>query len=218
MKEGIYKRHWKDKAYPENLLALPENERPELLYVSGEIKKSDRKAVGIVGSRKTTTYGRKMAEKFAKELAENNITIVSGLARGIDTVAHMEALRVGGRTIAVMGCGLEIIYPPENKLLAKKIRGNGALVSEFSLGTKPHAKNFLTRNRIISGLSLAILVVEGAERSGTLSTAAWAASQGREVFAIPGPINSPLSAAPLFLIENGAQIARSPKDILDVAI
>jgi len=128
MKEEIYKRHWKDKTYPENLLALPENERPELLYISGRIKKSDKKAVCIVGSRKTTTYGRRMAEKFARELAENNITIVSGLARGIDTVAHMGALRVGGRTIAVMGCGLDIIYPPENELLAKKIRGNGALV------------------------------------------------------------------------------------------
>lgn len=218
MKKGIYTRRWKDKTYPENLLALPENERPELLYISGKIKKSDRKAVGIVGSRKTTTYGRKMAEKFARELAENNITIISGLACGIDTVAHTGALRAGGRTIAVMGCGLDIIYPPENKLLAKKIRENGALISEFPLGTKPHAKNFLTRNRIISGLSLVVLVVEGAERSGTLSTAAWAASQGREVFAIPGPINSPLSAAPLFLIENGAQIAKAPKDILDAVI
>lgn len=218
MKEGIYKLHWQDKAYPENLLGLPANERPELLYLSGKIKKSDRKAVAIVGSRKTTIYGRKMAEKFTRELAGNKITVVSGLARGIDTVAHTGALKTGGRTIAVMGCGLDIVYPPENKLLAKKIRENGALISEFPPGTKPHAKNFLTRNRIISGLSLAVLVVEGAERSGTLSTAAWAASQGREVFAIPGPITSPLSAAPLFLIENGAQIARSPKDILDVII
>lgn len=218
MKKGIYKLHWLDKAYPENLLGLPANERPELLYLSGKIKKSDRKAVAIVGSRKTTVYGRKMAKKFARELAGNKMTIVSGLARGIDTVAHTEALKTGGRTIAVMGCGLDIVYPPENKLLAKKIRENGALISEFTLGTKPHAKNFLTRNRIISGLSLAVLVVEGAERSGTLSTAAWAASQGREVFAIPGPITSPLSAAPLFLIENGAQIARSPKDILDAVV
>ena len=218
MKNKIYKKHWKDKTYPENLLALPENERPELLYISGKIKESDDKAVAIVGSRKTTTYGRKMAERFARELVENNITIISGLARGIDTVAHTTALKAGGRTIAVLGCGLDIVYPQENKLLAKKIEGNGALVSEFSPGTKPHAKNFLTRNRIISGLSLAVLVVEGARRSGTLSTAAWAASQGREVFAIPGPIDSPLSAAPLFLIENGAQIARSPKDILDVVI
>jgi len=215
MREVIQKRHWRDKAYPENLLALPENERPEVLYISGKIKKSDKKAVSIVGSRRTTTYGRKVARRFARELAGNKVTIVSGLARGIDTVAHREALRVGGRTIAVMGCGLDIVYPPENKLLAQRIRQNGALVSEFSPGTKPHAQNFLTRNRIISGLSLAVLVVEGAERSGTLSTAAWAASQGREVFAIPGTIDSPLSAAPLFLIENGAQIARDPKDILD---
>lgn len=218
MKEEIDKLHWQDKTYPENLLELPANERPELLYLSGKIKKSDKKAVAIVGSRRTTVYGRKMAERFTRELAGNKMTIISGLARGIDTVAHVGALRTGGRTIAVMGCGLDIIYPPENKFLAKKVRENGALISEFPLGTKPQAKNFLTRNRIISGLSLAVLVVEGAERSGTLSTAAWAASQGREVFAIPGPITSPLSAAPLFLIENGAQIARSPKDILDAVI
>lgn len=215
MKKEICKLHWQDKHYPENLLALPENERPKLLYVSGEIKKRDRKAVAVIGSRKMTTYGRKVAAIFARELARKGITIVSGLARGIDTVAHKAALSAGGRTIAVLGCGLDIIYPPENKFLAEKIRKNGVLISEFSPGTKPFAKNFLTRNRIISGLFLAVLVVEGARRSGTLSTAAWAANQGREVFAIPGPINSPLSQVPLFLIENGAQIARKPKDILD---
>lgn len=218
MNKEIYKTDWEDKKYPENLRTLPGNERPESLYVLGKIKKKDRKAVAIVGSRRMTDYGKRTTARFARELAKNNITIISGLARGIDTIAHKAALSAGGRTIAVLGCGLDIIYPSENNALAKRIINNGALVSEFPLGTKPLGKNFLTRNRIISGLSLAILVVEGARRSGTLSTASWAANQGREVFAIPGPIDSPLSAAPLFLIENGAQIAQSPKDILDLIL
>ena len=218
MNKEIYETHWQDKHYPENLLTLSDNERPELLYISGKIRKKDRKAVAIVGSRRMTNYGKRTTARFARELAKNNVTIVSGLARGIDTVAHKAALSAGGRTIAVLGCGLDIIYPPENKALAGRVRNSGALVSEFSLGTKPLGKNFLTRNRIISGLSLAVLVVEGARRSGTLSTASWAANQGREVFAVPGPIDSPLSAAPLFLIENGAQIAQNPKDILDLIL
>ncbi len=211
----IYKASWQDKKYPENLLSLPANERPQLLYMSGSMRKADKKAVAIIGTRRMTDYGKRMAAKFARELAKNKVTIVSGLARGIDTIAHKAALSAGGRTIAVLGCGLDIVYPPENKSLAERIKNSGVIISEFPLGTKPLGKNFLTRNRIISGLSLAVLVVEGARRSGTLSTASWAANQGRDVFAIPGPIDSPLSAAPLYLIENGAQIAQKPKDILD---
>ncbi len=218
MNKEIYKADWQDTQYPENLLTLPNNERPQLLYISGKIKKKDKKAVAIIGSRKMTDYGKRTTARFARELAKNNVTIISGLARGIDTIAHKAALSAGGRTIAVLGCGLDIIYPPENKTLAERIKKSGAIISEFPLGTKPLAKNFLTRNRIISGLSLAVLVVEGARRSGTLSTASWAANQGREVFAVPGPIDSPLSAAPLFLIENGAQIARNPKEILDLIL
>ncbi len=218
MSKEIHEVHWKDKYYPDNLLALPNNERPQLLYMLGKIGKRDKKAVAIVGSRRMTDYGKRTAARFARELAKNKVTIVSGLARGIDTVAHKAALNAGGRTIAVLGCGLDIVYPPENKSLATRVRNNGALISEFPLGTKPLGKNFLTRNRIISGLSLAVLVVEGARRSGTLSTASWAANQGREVFAVPGPIDSHLSAAPLYLIENGAQIAQKPKDILDLIL
>ena len=218
MNKEIYKVRWENKQYPENLRTLPGNERPELLYISGKVKKKDRKAIAIVGSRRMTDYGKRTTARFARELAKNNVTIVSGLARGIDTIAHKAALSAGGRTIAVLGCGLDTIYPSENMALAKKIKNNGALISEFPIGTKPLGKNFLTRNRIISGLSLAVLVVEGARRSGTLSTASWAANQGREVFAVPGPIDAPLSAAPLFLIENGAQIARNPKDILDLIL
>ena len=162
-----------------------------------------------------TNYGQTMARKFSHTLAKKGITIVSGLAYGIDTVAHRAALSVSGRTIAVLGCGLDMVYPKENQGLAKKIEKDGALVSEFPPGTKPLPKNFLVRNRIISGLSLAVVVIEGERRSGTLSTAAHAANQGREVFAVPGRVDSALSGAPLFLIEQGATIARGPEDVLE---
>jgi DNA processing protein len=202
-----------DSSYPENLKQIIN--APQNLYIKGRLEKKDRLAVAIIGSRKMTEYGEKTAARFAYELAKRKITIVSGLARGIDTVAHQASLAAGGRTIAVLGSGLDIIYPPENKRLAEKIVKSGALVSEFPPGTKPLGENFLIRNRIISGMSLAVLVVEGAKRSGTLSTASYAANQGREVFAIPGPVDSPLSEAPLFLIGEGAAIAKGPKDVLE---
>lgn len=199
--------------YPENLSKI--SGFPEELYIQGKILPEDEKAVAIVGSRITSKYGREVAYKFSYELAKKGVTIVSGLARGIDTIAHTAALDANGRTIAVLASGIDIIYPPENISLAKKIIKSGALVTEFPAGTKPLPKNFLARNRIISGLSLAVLVIEGKSRSGTLSTATHAANQGREVFAVPGPINSPLSALPNYLIENGAQIAKKPEDILE---
>ncbi len=202
-----------DKGYPENLKDL--TDRPEILYLVGEIKPEDRKAVAIVGTRRMTDYGRKIAWNFAFSLAKQGVVIVSGLARGIDAVAYTAALKAGGRTLAVLGSGLDIVYPAENKGLAEKIVRNGALISEFSLGTKPLGENFLIRNRIISGLSLAVLVIEGARKSGTLSTASYAANQGREVFAVPGSIDSVMSGAPHFLIENGAAVASKPEDILD---
>lgn len=185
------------------------------LFVKGRILKKDKKAVAIVGTRTPTKYGRDVAYKFSFELARNGVTIVSGLARGIDTVAHNAALDAGGRTIAVLGSGLDVIYPPENFSLAQKIAANGALVTQFPNGTKPLGKNFLIRNELVAKLSKAILVVEGSRRSGTISTANHAANLGVEVFAIPGPVNSPMSEAPLFLIEQGAQIARRPRDILE---
>lgn len=199
--------------YPENLSKI--SGFPEKLYIQGKILPEDEKAVAIVGSRITSIYGREVAYKFSYELAKKGVTIVSGLARGIDTIAHTAALDANGRTIAVLASGIDIIYPPENANLAKKIIKSGALVTEFPAGIKPLPKNFLARNRIISGLSLAVLVIEGKSRSGTLSTATHAANQGREVFAVPGPINSPLSALPNYLIENGAQIAKRPEDILE---
>lgn len=202
------------KLYPVNLKAI--QNQPKKLFIIGNILKKDSLAVAIVGSRKMTSYGKKMAYKFSFELAKKGVTIVSGLASGIDAIAHKAALDAKGRTIAVLGSGLDIIYPPENKRLANEIVKTGALVSEFPLGTKPRGVNFLVRNRIISGLSMAVLVVEGGRVSGTISTATWAANQGREVFAIPGPIDSEMSEAPNYLIEQGANIAKSPEDILDV--
>lgn len=179
------------------------------MYFQGKIFKSDKFAVAVVGSRQMTPRGKALAEKFVKELVKNKVTIVSGLARGIDTVAHRTALESGGRTIAVLGSGLDIIYPPENAELAKSIIENGALVSPFAKGTRPVGKNFLARNRIIVSLSLAVLVIEGARRSGTLSTASWAANSGVEVFAIPG------SPATDWLIEQGASIAKRPKEVIE---
>lgn len=178
-------------------------------------EKIDKRAVAIVGTRHPTKYGEEMAYKFSFELAKNGVTIVSGLARGIDTIAHSAALDAGGRTIAVLGSGVDIIYPPENKALAARIEKQGKMVSPFPLGTKPLGRNFLIRNGLIVELSLAVLIVEGRERSGTLSTATHAANQNKEVFAIPGPLNSPESFLPNYLIANGARIATSPEDILE---
>lgn len=204
------------KDYPSNLQDLPG--APQKLFVLGKILKKDRRAVAIVGSRNMTGYGKRTAIRFTKKLVDNGITIVSGLARGIDTVAHNTALAAGGRTIAVLGSGIDIIYPPENKSLALEISQKGAVISEFPPGTKPLAANFLARNRIIAGLSLAVLVIEGKRRSGTISTATHAANMGREVFAIPGPVDSPLSEAPNYLISQGANVARKPQDILDIIL
>lgn len=180
----------------------------EEIYVLGEIKDVDKKSVAVVGSRQMSERGKKLTEEFVKVLVKEKITIVSGLARGIDTIAHKSALKYGGRTIAVLGSGLDIIYPPENKELAKKITKHGALVSGFDYGTKPLPQNFLARNQLIVKLSLAVLVIEGKQRSGTISTANHAANEGVEVYAIPG------SSATDYLIENGATPVTSPKELM----
>lgn len=172
-------------------------------------------SVAIVGTRTPTGYGRMMAYKFSYFLAKNGVTVVSGLARGIDTIAHQAALDVGGKTIAVLGSGLDIIYPPENKKLAEKIAQNGQVVSPFPKGTKPLPENFLIRNELIVRLSQGVLVIEGRQRSGTLSTATHAANLGVEVFAIPGPISSPQSYLPNYLIKNGATLVMTPEEVLD---
>lgn len=203
-----------DSSYPNNLKNI--DGAPVLLYYRGHLSRNDENAVAIVGSRKMTYYGREVAEKFSSELASLGVTIVSGLARGIDTVSHKGALSVGGRTLAVIASGLNNIYPPENIKLAEEIiEKGGAVISEYPLGYPALPSNFPSRNRIVSGLSKAVLVVEGYQKSGTLLTASHAAQQGKTVFAVPGQITSPMSEAPHFLLLNGAKLALSTKDILD---
>ena len=202
-----------DALYPENLKTI--HYPPPVLYFKGTILESDKNSISIVGSRKATYYGKIVAEKLGKDLALTGLTIVSGMARGIDTAAHKGALSVSGRTIAVLGCGIDHIYPPENRRLAQEIQESGAVISEFPLSTLPERQNFPRRNRIISGLSLGIVVVEAAKKSGALITADFALEQGREVFAIPGNINSPLSNGSHNLIKQGAKLVDNYQDILE---
>ncbi|MEK7526018.1 MAG: DNA-processing protein DprA [Patescibacteria group bacterium] len=178
------------------------------LYIKGKLPK-DFVGVAIVGSRNMTARGEKLAYEYAFELAKKGVVIVSGLARGIDTVAHTAALDAGGKTIAVLGSGIDVIYPLQNKDLAERICQNGALISPYPQGTPPSAENFKPRNGIIVDFSAAILIIEGQRQSGTINTANWAADKGREVFVIPG------SPATDYLIENGTSIANSPQDIID---
>lgn len=212
--EGATVLTWEDEGYPSRLRQI--HSSPPLLYVRGEIRPQDEWAVAVVGTRAATRYGRQMVEEIAGDLARSGITVVSGLARGIDSLAHRAALRAGGRTIAVLGSGIDIIYPHEHRDLAGKIIERGALITEYPLGTKPEAGNFPPRNRIISGLSLGTLVVEAGKRSGALITADYALEQGREVFALPGSVNSRKSEGTNRLIQEGAaKLVMSVEDILE---
>ncbi len=188
---------------------------PPLLYVRGSLLPEDEWCLAVVGTRRATVYGRQVTEEIVADLARSKITIVSGLAKGIDSVAHHSALEAGGRTIAVFGCGLDIVYPGENAELARRIMQQGALVSEYPLGTRPRADNFPRRNRIMSGLSLGVLVVEAGKTSGAMITAHLALEQNREVFAIPGSILSPASKGTNHLIQEGAKLVRDYTDILE---
>lgn len=202
-----------DENYPKRLKQI--YDPPIVIYYKGEILESDFAAIGIVGTRKITGYGRTVTEKFASDLSQKGLTIVSGLARGVDTVAHKTAVSVGGRTIAVLGGGLNKIFPLENSQLARDIaNGHGAVISEFPPDYPSVAGNFPARNRIIAGLSMAVLVTEAAEDSGSLITARIALEEGREVFAIPGPVTSTLSKGPADLIKDGARLAFYPEDII----
>ena len=202
-----------DAEYPGNLKHIPDP--PIVLYVKGELKKEDRLSVAIVGSRRASFYGLSCAEKFASDLSERNFTIVSGLARGIDTSAHRGALKKGRRTIAVIGSGFNHLYPQENKELAEEISRCGAVISEFPINARPLAENFPRRNRVISGLSLGVLVVEAARNSGALITADCALEQGREVFALPGKIDSGNSFGTNGLIKQGAKLVSCADDIIE---
>jgi len=202
-----------DAGYPANLREI--STPPERLFVRGTMTEDDALAVAIVGSRTATSYGLAVAERLAAELAGRGITVVSGLARGIDSAAHRGALRVGGRTLAVLGSGVDVIYPPENRRLAREIEGHGALISQFAPGTRPLAGHFPARNRVIAGLSLGVVVVEAAERSGALVTARLALEEGREVMAVPGFPGHPASAGANQLIRDGACLVRQALDVAE---
>jgi DNA processing protein len=201
-----------DPIYPRNLLNI--YDYPPLLYVQGSLCPEEI-CVAVVGSRLASVYGRYTTEKISRELALQGITIVSGLARGIDAAAHRGALAGKGRTIAVLGCGLDIVYPPENEGLAGAVVAHGALITEFPFGTPPNAPNFPSRNRIISGISLGVVVVEAGEKSGSLITARIAAEQGRSVFAVPGEIGAAGSRGTHRLIKQGAMLVENIEDILE---
>lgn len=211
-KQGIQILTWQDESYPQRLKEI--DQPPPVLYVRGEYLPDDLFAVAIVGTRRVTPYGRQITEELSSFLAANGMTVVSGLARGVDAVAHQTTLKAGGRTIAVLGSGVDKIYPPEHRALAGKMMERGAIISDYAPGTPPEASNFPPRNRIISGLSLAVVVVEAGETSGALITAEFAAEQGREVFAVPGSILAPQSKGTNKLIQNGALPLLSVNDLM----
>jgi len=202
-----------DLRYPALLRNI--TDPPPVLYVDGELEPVDVQAVAIVGSRHATLYGIRTARTLAEELSRLGFTIVSGMARGIDRAAHEGALAAGGRTLAVLGCGLDVDYPPDHTQLRALVAVAGALLTEFPLGSPPLAAHFPRRNRILSGLSLGVVVVEAAENSGSLITAKLAADQGREVFAVPGPIDAPTSRGTHGLLKQGAKLTETVDDILE---
>jgi DNA processing protein len=211
-KQGIKILTWQDETYPQRLKEI--DQPPPVLYIRGEYLPDDLFAVAIVGTRRVTPYGRQITDELSSFLAANGMTVISGLARGVDAIAHQSALKAGGRTIAVLGSGVDKIYPPEHRPLAEQMMERGALVSDYAPGTPPEASNFPPRNRIISGLSLAVVVVEAGETSGALITAEFAAEQGREVFAVPGSILAPQSKGTNKLIQNGALPLLSVADLM----
>lgn len=211
--QGIQILTWDDPQYPAQLKQI--DQPPPILYLRGPFSEEDAWSVAIVGTRAVTAYGRQVTEEVAGSLAHNGVTVVSGLARGVDAIAHSAALKAGGRTLAVLGSGVDRIYPPEHCALAEKIIAQGSVLSDYAPGTPPESANFPPRNRIISGLSLAVVVIEAAETSGSLITASFALEQGRDVFAVPGNIFAPQSKGCNRLIANGAKPLLAVKDILD---
>ena len=204
---------FQDDAYPENLKKI--YDPPPVLYLKGSLEKSDNIAVAIVGTRNPSRYGKLVTEKITSELAVRGITIISGMASGIDSLAHRSAISAKGKTIAVLGCGVNITYPAENAFLKEKIQENGAVISEFPMSSKPERTNFPMRNRIISGLSLGTIVIEAMEKSGALITSDFALEQGKDVFAVPGNINSLKSKGTNRLIKMGAKLVENAEDIIE---
>jgi DNA processing protein len=210
---GVTALTWEDPGYPSLLKQI--YGPPPVLYVRGSLAPADDWAVAVVGTRKATMYGKEVARTLTQDLARSGVTVVSGLARGIDSVAHQAALDAGGRTIAVMACGLDRVYPSEHRALAQAIAESGAWVSDYSLGIAPEAANFPPRNRIISGLSLGVIVVEAGVDSGAMITVNFALEQGREVFAVPGNIFQKGSQGTNKLIQQGAKLVLSVEDVLE---
>jgi DNA processing protein len=213
-RQGITFLTWEDSQYPRRLSEI--EQPPPLIYLKGTLVEEDDWAVAIVGTRNPTAYGRQVAGEIAATLARSGVTVVSGLARGIDAVAHQACLEAGGRTLAVLGSGVDQVYPPEHRQLAQRIIAQGAIISDYAPGTPPDASNFPPRNRIISGLARAVIVVEAGEKSGALITAAFAADQGREVFAVPGGIYAPLSKGTNRLIQEGARPLLDSQELLSI--
>jgi len=205
--------NWTEPEYPQTLLQI--YDPPVMLYVKGNVQILNAPSLSIVGTRKPTLYGSQMAERLGRDLAVRGIVIVSGLARGIDAIAHQGALAVGGRAIGVLGTGIDVCYPKENKKLYGKVLENGAILSEFPMGTHPAPENFLIRNRIVAGMPLGAIIVEGAQYSGSLITARLAMEFGREVFGVPRNVTQPVSFAPNQLIKQGAKLVTNAEDVIE---
>lgn len=213
LEAGVDALTWTDTRYPPRLKEIPDP--PPVLYIKGSLLPEDERSVAVVGTRGATAYGREAASYISGDLAKNGVTVVSGLARGIDAIAHRAALQAGGRTIAVLGCGVDVIYPREHADLARSVQEHGAVVSEHPLGTQPEAKNFPRRNRILSGMTLGTLVIEAGEVSGAMWTVRHALEQDREVFCVPGSIFSQASLGTNLLIQQGAKLVLSYTDVLE---
>ena len=212
-RQGIGALAWSSPDYPELLKTIADP--PPVLFHQGAFRPEDRRAVAVVGTRNATSYGREACASLVAALASSGVTIVSGMARGIDAIAHRTALEAGGRTVGVMASGLDMVYPPEHRELARQVAASGVVVSEHPPGQRPSPQTFPRRNRILSGLTLGVLVVEAPHKSGAMWTVHWALEQGREVFAVPGSIFSPASQGVNRLVQDGAKLVLSPEDVLE---
>ena len=211
--ENLRLVNWTDPEYPRTLREI--YDPPTLLYVRGNVEVLSQHCVSIVGTRRPTLYGTQMAERLGRELAARGVTVVSGMARGIDAISHQGAMAVNGRAVGVLGTGVNVCYPKENKKLYEKVLQRGAIISEFPLGTHPSPENFPIRNRIVAGMPVGVVVVEGAQYSGSLITARLAMEFGREVFAVPGNVTQPVSFAPNQLIRQGAKLVTNGEDVIE---
>jgi DNA processing protein len=205
--------NWTEPEYPQTLLQI--YDPPVMLYVRGDAQILNQPSIGMVGTRRPTLYGTQMAERLGRELAARGLIVVSGMARGIDAISHQGVMAVNGRAVGVLGTGIDVCYPKENRKLYEKVLERGAIISEFPLGTHPAPENFPVRNRIVAGMPLGVVVVEGAQYSGSLITARLAMEFGREVFAVPGNVTQPVSFAPNQLIKQGAKLVTNGEDVIE---